>query len=210
MSEWTPRTPDPCRSDLKAITGDVAAIFFDFDGTLTSVPGEAAQRGRKQADLCKRAPLLAPRLRFLQESGLILGIMSKSCESTILCALQGAGLRDYFNGPIVAKATGFEGKAGFIAELVEKEALGPLGSDGLGRVLLVDDDVRELDRARSHGIQTYAGPAEGGLQEADFDEIEFAVGLGTSLVREEAQPRPAATAGTSPLASDPDCCSTQP
>lgn len=175
--EWTPKTPDPLRSDLRIIEGNVAAILFDFDGTLTASPGDKAQRSRKQVELQTRAPLLMPRLQNLRDAGVVLGIISKSSELTIRCALREAGLADLFDGPIVAKAVGFDGKAGFIEDLVETGALGDLGEDGVGRVLLVDDDVRELDRARARGIQTYPAPQEGGLQDGDFDEIIASLGL---------------------------------
>merc|ERR1712039_1133019 len=41
----------------------------------------------------------------------------------------------------------------------------------LRSTLLVDDDVLELDRARKMGMQAFAAPAEGGLQEDDFNLI---------------------------------------
>jgi len=176
-AERTPCTPDPMRSDLRAIVGDVGAVLFDFDGTLTALPGGAGRPRRRQAELRERAPMLEPRLRALRDAGVVLGIVSKSSEFTIRCALSEAGLLELFDGPIVAKAVGFEGKAGFIEELVRTGSLSHLGPDGLPRVLLVDDDVRELERARVKGIQTYAAPADGGLQEEDFDEIFLGVGL---------------------------------
>jgi len=174
----TPGTPDPQRSDLKLISGDVACIMFDFDGTLTASPGDSAQRSRKQVELRERAPLLAPRLRAFREAGIMLGIISKSSALTITTALQEAGLTDFFNGPIFPKAVGFEGKAGFIDELLRNGRLGPrLGADDLSRVMLIDDDVRELDRARARGIQTYSAPVSGGLQDEDFDDIFMCMGL---------------------------------
>mmetsp|Transcript_91766 Transcript_91766/g.268590 ORF Transcript_91766/g.268590 Transcript_91766/m.268590 type:complete len:356 (-) Transcript_91766:123-1190(-) len=188
--DWTPCTPDPARADLRIIEGDVRAMMFDFDGTLTATQGEAAQRSRKQAELQLRAPMLRPRLQHLREEGVLLGIISKSSELTIQCALREAGLEDLFEGPVVPKAVGFEGKAGFIADLVEAGALGDLGPDGLSRVLLVDDDVRELDRARARGIQTYAAPLEGGLQEEDFDEICASLGLGPAQMQSPGQALP--------------------
>jgi len=84
---------------------------------------------------------------------------------------------DLFDGPLVANAVGFEGKAGFIDELVRRGALAQLGQKGNSRVLLVDDDVHELVHARQRGMQTYAAPKEGGLQQADFDEIFCGLGL---------------------------------
>merc|ERR1719330_495477 len=156
--------------------GDVAAVLFDFDGTLTSSPGDAAKRCRKHVDLAQRAPLLAPRLQALRDASLLVGIISRSSEQTINNAICQAGLVDFFNGPI-RKTTGFDGKAGFIEELWSAGELGNLGEGGLRRVLLVDDDVRELDRARARGLQTFAAPAKGGLQEQDFDEIFAALGL---------------------------------
>uniref|UniRef100_A0A7S4QFX1 Uncharacterized protein n=1 Tax=Alexandrium monilatum TaxID=311494 RepID=A0A7S4QFX1_9DINO len=173
----TPCTPDPTRAELRVIEGDVRVVMFDFDGTLTATSGEAAQRSRKQVELELRAPMLRPRLQRLRDAGMLLGIISKSSELTIRCAIREAGLDGLFEGPIVAKAIGFEGKAGFIVDLVEAGSLGDLGPGGLQRVLLVDDDVRELDRARARGIQTYAAPLEGGLQEEDFGEIMACLGL---------------------------------
>jgi phosphoglycolate phosphatase-like HAD superfamily hydrolase len=160
------------------MSGDVCAIVFDFDGTLTASPGEVAIRGNKQDELCDRSSLLAPRLQALRGAGITLCIMSKSSETTIRSALQASGLAQFFDGPLVAKAVGFEGKAGFIKELVQTGDLQHLGAENLlGRVLLVDDDVYELDRAQVHGIQTYAVPEKGGLQEKDFDTIFAALGL---------------------------------
>mmetsp|Transcript_2307 Transcript_2307/g.6833 ORF Transcript_2307/g.6833 Transcript_2307/m.6833 type:complete len:373 (-) Transcript_2307:291-1409(-) len=173
----SPTTPDPMRSDLVFLTGDVGAILFDFDGTLTASPGDAAQRCQKQVELVERAPMLAPRLRALHEAGFVLGIISKSSRMTIDSALQEARLAEYFTGPLLGKAVGFEGKAGFIADLVEVGELHDLGVSRACRVLLVDDDVRELERARAHGIQTYAAPRTGGLQEEDFDAIFAHLGL---------------------------------
>jgi len=169
----TPGTPLPDRNDLKLITGDAGAIFFDFDGTLTASPGDRAQRCRKQVELRERASLLAPRLRLLKEAGIVLGIISKSSEGTILNALECAGLRDFFNGPLRFNAVGLEGKAGFIEEMCRKGTV----QFAEQRVLLVDDDVRELDRARAKGIQTYAAPPDGGLQAEDFEEIFIGLGL---------------------------------
>lgn len=171
----TPGTPLPERSDLNLISGDVGAVFFDFDGTLTASPGDRAQRCRKQVELQQRAPLLAPRLKALREAGFVLAIISKSSEATITGALEVAGLRDFFDGPLVAKAVGLEGKAGFIEEICRRGCLDYVGVEQ--RALLVDDDVRELDRCRARGIQTYAAPKEGGLQDADFDEIFAGLGI---------------------------------
>jgi len=174
----TPGTPDPLRGDFKRVAGGVIAVFFDFDGTLTATPGEAAIRGRKQAELAERAPVLAPRLRALRDASVLLGIISRSTENTITSALAEAGLSDFFNGPIVGKALGFDGKAGIIEEQLRSGALAPLScADGLHRILLVDDDVRELDRARQRGLQTFAAPKEGGLQEEDWDELFDCLGV---------------------------------
>merc|ERR1712110_862044 len=117
-------------------------------------------------ELCERSSVLRPWLQSLRS----VGIMSKSSEETIRYALDEAGLVDLFeDGPLLGKAVGFDGKAGFIAELVVTgNDLEHLGLEGLSRVLLVDDDVRELDRARAIGIQTYPAPADGGLQDEDF------------------------------------------
>jgi FMN phosphatase YigB (HAD superfamily) len=175
----SPDTPLPQASEFKSVSGSVAAILFDFDGTLTATPGEHAFRSQKHVEIRERAPLLAPRLKALRDAGICLGIISKSSELTIRCALGEAALMDLFDGPLVANAVGFEGKAGFIEELVRTGALAQLGQEGNSRVLLVDDDVRELVRARQCGIQTYAAPKDGGLQQADFDEIFRGLGLQT-------------------------------
>jgi len=186
----TPGTPDPVRGDLKLLTGRASVIFFDFDGTLTATPGNmVVQKCSKSDELRDRATLLAPRLAALQQAGIVLGIISKSTELTIRSALQASGLSDFFSGPIVGKAVGFEGKAGFIAELALTGSLASL-LDGeqtnFGHILLVDDDVRELDRAQAKGMQTFPAPADGGLQAEDFDEI-FA-GLGIFNAREADHP----------------------
>lgn len=173
----TPGTPLPERSDLKLIVGDVGAIIFDFDGTLTATPGDSAVRWKKQEELKERATFLRPRLQRLVEAGITLGIMTKSSERTVTEALENAELTELFEGPIVAKAIGFEGKAGHIEELAQTGRLKNLGAEGAKRVVLVDDDVLELDRARGKGIQTYAAPQEGGLQVEDFEEIFRGVGL---------------------------------
>lgn len=112
----------------------------------------------------------------LRKAGISLGIISKSTEFTIHSALQATGLLQFFDGPLVAKA-GFEGKAGFIKDLVSDGALRHLGADGIRHILLIDDDVSELERACEEGIQTYPAPSEGGLQEDDFISILHAVGL---------------------------------
>lgn len=169
--QLTPGTPQPDRQDLKLIAGDVGAILFDFDGTLTASPGERAQRCQKEVELCERAPFLAPRLQVLRRAGIVLGVISKSSEATIMRSLQAAGMHDLFDGPVLAKAVGLEGKAGFIEQVCSQGALRHLGASGWHRVMLVDDDLRELDRARGRGIQTYAAPECGGLQCEDFDEI---------------------------------------
>lgn len=173
----SPGTPQPNRDDLKLVGPGVGAIFFDFDGTLTASPGDIAQRCRKQVELRERAPLLYPPLRALREAGIVLGILSKSSDATVVGALESASLRELFDGPILCKAVGFEGKAGYIEEVLARGSLRHLGPEGCGRVMLVDDDVRELDRCRSKGIQTYAAPKHGGLQKEDFDEIFTALGL---------------------------------
>jgi len=121
--------------------------------------------------------MLAPRLRSMQEAGFVLGIISKSSKPTIDSALREACLAEYFTGPILGKAVGFEGKAGFIVDMVEDGKLHELGILEADRVLLVDDDVRELERACARGIQTYAAPPTGGLQEEDFEAIFEHLGL---------------------------------
>jgi hypothetical protein len=116
----------------------------------------------------------------MREAGLTLGIISKSSEATIRTSLKEAGLTELFNGPLVTNAVGFEGKVGFIEDLVRGEALGFLGPDGLRKVLLVDDDVRELERARARGVQVFAAPEDGGLQESHFEELFLGLGLEAS------------------------------
>jgi hypothetical protein len=106
--------------------------------------------------------------------------MSKSTEPTIRNALQAAGLYDYFDGPVVGKAVGLEGKVGFIEELALAGRLPGLENGNMQRVLLVDDDVRELDRARAKGVQTWPAPSEGGLQDEDFEELFVRLGLCSS------------------------------
>jgi len=170
----TPRTPEPVREDLKSLVGDVAVIFFDFDGTLTATPGTLAKRqSQKVAELTERASFLSPRLAALRNAGILLGIISKSTAFTIQDALQAAGLSEYFTGPIVGQAVGLEGKAGFIEQLALTGSLPPLPSElaSVCRVLLVDDDVLELDMARDMGVQTFPAPAAGGLQDEHFEEI---------------------------------------
>lgn len=173
-----PSTPLPNRDEFLQVEGGVVIIFFDFDGTLTATPGDRAARCHKQAELCSRAPMIEPRLRALREAGATLGIISKSTEATIRDALQAAGLSVHFEAPVIGKAVSFEGKAGIIEELARKGALKKCGNHGLPagqlvghRVLLVDDDVLELERARSWGLQAYAAPSVGGLREEDFDVI---------------------------------------
>lgn len=181
----SPTTPDPNRADLKllSVDADVGAVIFDFDGTLTATRGDFAQRSQKCGELQERASFLRPWLQGLRDAGMTLGIMSKSSEQTIRTALQEAELIGLFDGgPIIGKAVGFDGKAGFIEDLVVgggegEHCLVHLGLDGVQRVLLVDDDVRELDRARAWGIQTYPAPEEGGLTEADFKDIFSLLGL---------------------------------
>jgi len=167
----TPTTPDLHRDGFRLVDDELDIVFFDFDGTLTATPGESAtQHGQKKAELKERADMLRPRLQGMIDAGLLLGIMSKSTENTIREALEFAELTDLFQGPIVGKALDFEGKAGIIAKMHQSGKLS-LGEEGLSRVLLVDDDVRELDRCRDHGIQTFAAPEGGGLLDSDFDEI---------------------------------------
>jgi len=156
------------------LRGDVSVIFFDFDGTLTATPGTLAMRHlHKSTELRERASLLAPRLAALRDAGMLLGIISKSTECTIRNSLNAAGLEEFFKGPVIGKAVGLEGKVGFIEELLSTGALPLLRGQtaSLHQVLLVDDDVRELDRARAKGVQTWPAPADGGLQEEDFNEI---------------------------------------
>jgi len=183
MPTPTPCTPEPSRDDLRVFGREVGAILFDFDGTLTASKGEVASRLMKRRELCARAQMLAPRLMALRSAGITLGILSKSSESTIREALRESGLEEAFDGPILGNALGLEGKAGLIQELVRNGPLGHCTVDAAEdvfdateaaqrlRVLLVDDDVRELARAREKGIHTYPAPEEGGLQAADFEQL---------------------------------------
>mmetsp|Transcript_44347 Transcript_44347/g.139055 ORF Transcript_44347/g.139055 Transcript_44347/m.139055 type:complete len:394 (-) Transcript_44347:104-1285(-) len=179
----TPGTPLPDRADFREVVGGVTVIFFDFDGTLTATPGDRAARPMKQAELRSRGPMLEPRLHALREAGAVLGIISKSTEATIRDALQAACLSPHFEAPIIGKAMSFDGKAGIIDELVRKGTFPRLGGKGVSpqamrrRVLLIDDDVLELERARDMGFQTFAAPATGGLQEEDFPPLVRAVRL---------------------------------
>jgi len=175
-----PDSPALVREDFKQPCRGVAVVFFDFDGTLTATPGDRAARRTKQVELCDRAAMLEPRLRGLRADGASLGIISKSTEGTIRSALEASGLLKFFDAPLVAKAVGFEGKAGFIEDLALRGCLPRLGSTrGHGvpfsRILLVDDDLLELERAKARGLQVYAAPADGGLQEEDFDIISDAL-----------------------------------
>lgn len=179
-------SPDAVRQELRHIVGNVKAVIFDFDGTLTSTPGDLADRRSKVAELSGRAPMLAPLLRTLREADLTLGIMSKSSTETLHAALEceaatALGFRDIFNGPVLGSAIGFEGKAGFIRELCKEGALDFLGAAGTKHVLLVDDDLHELSCAREHGLQTYPVAARGGLQEEDFHDIFRGLGIEAAL-----------------------------
>jgi len=181
MALLSPGTPTPNREEFRHIEFGVTLVMFDFDGTLTATPGDLAARPQKQAELQQRAVMLGPCLQALQEAGATLGIISKSTENTVRDAVQAAGLSAHFQGPIVGKAVSFEGKAGIIDDLAQKGALIGFQSAGLveqaacHRVLLVDDDVMELARARCAGLQTYAAPPMGGLQEQDFEVMRTAI-----------------------------------
>jgi phosphoglycolate phosphatase-like HAD superfamily hydrolase len=162
------------------LEGEVAMIFFDFDGTLTATAGGLVKRqSQKVAELVERASFLAPRLSALRDAGILLGIISKSTAFTVRKALEGAGLSEYFTGPIVGQAVGLEGKAGFIEQLAAGGSLPPLTSEeaSICRVLLVDDDLFELELARNMGVQTFPAPAEGGLQDEHFAEIFTRLGV---------------------------------
>jgi len=175
---------NPGRAEEVQVKGDIRAAMFDFDGTLTATPGDRSERKYKIAELKERAPLLRPWLERLRSAGIVLGIISKSSEDTILTALSRAGLRELFDGPIVAKALGFEGKAGFIQDMCLPEGhLQHLGQEGIERVLLVDDDLLELQRAREKSIQTFPAPKDGGLQYDDLQSLFGLLGL-------EGPPRP--------------------
>lgn len=176
-----PESPSPFRDDFRVLpAAGVAVIFFDFDGTLTATPGDRAARRTKQLELCERAAMLGPRLKSLRADGASLGIISKSTEGTIRSALDAAELSKFFDAPLVGKAVGFEGKAGFIEDLALNGCLPRLGSTvkhgvPFSRILLVDDDVLELERAKARGLQVYAAPEDGGLQDEDFDAISEAL-----------------------------------
>lgn len=168
------------RAALNAISGNVKVVLFDFDGTLTKTPGMHARRQQKVEELRERCWLLKPRLGALRDAGFKLGVLSKSTRETLENALEATGLRPFFEGPVVGKAVGFEGKAGFIRDFcAHGEALAELVEfeEGWHRVLLVDDDTSELERCVDESIQTYAAPATGGLQASDFDEIFRCLGL---------------------------------
>lgn len=188
-----PGTPLPVRGDYREITAKADVIMFDFDGTLTATPGDKQVRARKRSEICERAEFLQARLRKLRDAGCVMGIISKSTENTIRDALAAGGLLEFFDGPIIGKAVGFEGKVGFIQDLARRGLLRRPGDRRPGpaysRILLVDDDVLELERASGGGLQTFAAPAEGGLQEEDFDIIEgslrqsYGLALSRSLAR---------------------------
>lgn len=176
---WSSGTPpNPRRCDQTRLLGGVVALIFDFDGTLTATPGDRAERRYKIEELKERAPLLRPWLQRLRDAGIVLGILSKSSDATIRGALEAAELDELFDGPVQGKAMGFEGKAGHIEDMCREEGVfAQLGLEGLAYILLVDDDVQELERAGGYGIQTYAAPEDGGLQEEDFREIFKGLGL---------------------------------
>lgn len=161
---------------MSSISGNVKVIMFDFDGTLTKTPGMQARRCDKVQELRDRYWFLMPHLSALQKAGFKLGVLSKSSCETVEDALEQTSLRTFFEGPVVGKAIGFEGKAGFICDFcVHGGALGELAEyeEGWRRVLLVDDDVAELERCLDAGVQTYAAPATGGLQAADFEKLFY-------------------------------------
>lgn len=174
-------TPEPPRADLKAVKGEVRVVYFDFDGTLTATPGPACGGGgvggghaaRASSELCERKRLLEPFLEALcsEEGGCALGIISKSTKNTIQRALREAGLEKYFKAPLVDKAVGFEGKAGFLEDLISESQSTSFPADKMHQVLLVDDDLRELARASAKGAQTFPAPPEGGLQKVDLVEL---------------------------------------
>lgn len=151
--------------------------MFDFDGTLTATPGDRAARRNKIDELIERTPFLRPWLEKLRQAGITIGVISKSSEATIQDSLKASGLNELFDGPILPKAVGFDGKAGFIQELCVDGALSYLGDHGQSSVLLVDDDINELLRARQHSIQTWPAPGEGGLGDDDFHELFEALSI---------------------------------
>lgn len=163
-------------SSVKCMHGDVNVILFDFDGTLTSVPGEESRGLCKQSDLLNRSSMLAPHLQALRHTGINLGIISKSNSATIQSAIQAAGLAHYFNGPMLAKVGGLGGKARAISELVRTGALDHFGVGGIRQVLLVDDDFFELEQALAEGVQSYPVP-RGGLRDEDFYAIRERIDL---------------------------------
>lgn len=170
----------PDRNDLSAIDGDVEVIFFDFDGTLTETPGTRASHASKLVELRERTPMLRPRLQRLRDAGVSLAVISKSTEQTVSHALEETGLRDLFNGPVLGKAARVDGKAGIIKELYEVGGcFAHLGAEAWDKAILIDDDICELVWARDIGMQTFAAPPQGGLQEEDFDDLFKAIGLYT-------------------------------
>eukprot|EP00913_Durusdinium_trenchii_P014185 g13312.t1 len=87
-------------------------------------------------------------------------------------------LMELINGPIIGKAAQLDGKAGVIQCLYEEGgSLEHLGAEAWAKALLIDDDISELVWARDIGMQTFAAPPQGGLQEDDFDELFRALGL---------------------------------
>jgi len=167
-----PESPMPDRENFRSITGRSEVIIFDFDGTLTATPGDQQVRRRKREELTERSAMLRPKLEALKEAGAFMGIMSKSTQVTVTDALEAAQLRDLFEAPIVGKALSLEGKAGLIRDLARQGKLHRGGDRrSAHRILLVDDDLCELERAADAGLQTYAAPVFGGLTTQDFDAI---------------------------------------
>jgi len=95
----------------------------------------------------------------------------------ISAALNAAGLREFFDDPLFGGAVGFDRKAGVIADFVEEGGLGNLSANLLHHVMLVDDDLVELDNARSRGLQMFPALAAAGLQNSDFDVMFSLLGL---------------------------------
>jgi serine/threonine protein kinase len=156
---------------MKIQLGNTLLIMFDFHGTLTATPGGKTSHTVDQDELKERASLLRPWLQRMRDVGADLGIASKGSRPRIKSALEFAGLDGLFNGPLLCGARGVFGKAGVIEQCFSEGIFKNLGPDDIDGVVLVDDDMYELTRAAKQGMQIYAAPEKGGLQEEDLLDI---------------------------------------